>query len=85
MGECFIYDSSYLAHVQGIGESRPMRMWVKSKVDDLKVPGDAHAEEEADVDQHLVPLLAPGAAAAARTVDKSEEIIEVYFTWSCRC
>ena len=36
-----------------------MRMWVKSEVDDLKVPGDAHAEEEADVDQHLVHLLAP--------------------------
>ena len=54
-----LYDSAYLAHVQGIGESRPMRMWVKSEVDDLKVPGDAHAEEEADVDQHFVHLLAP--------------------------
>ena len=54
-----LYDSAYLAHVQGIGESRPMRMWVKSEVDDLKVPGDAHAEEEADVDQHLVHLLVP--------------------------
>ena len=53
-----LYDSAYLAHVQGIGESRPVRMWVKSEVDDLKVPGDAHAEEEADVDQHLVHLLA---------------------------
>ena len=63
-----LYDSAYLAHVQGIGESRPMRMWVKSEVDDLKVPGDTHAEEEADVDQHLVHLLAPALfLPAART------------------
>ena len=63
-----LYDSAYLAHVQGIGKSRPMRMWVKSEVDDLKVPGDAHAEEEADVDQHLVHLLAPALSLpAART------------------
>ena len=39
----------------------------EGKVEDLKVPGDAHAKEEADVDQHLVPLLIPAPAAAART------------------
>ena len=78
----------YLAHVQCIRENQPTRIWLKRREaegDDLEVPGDPHAKEEADVDHHLVPLLAPGAAAAARTVDKSEEIIEVYFTWSCRC
>ena len=26
--------------------------------------GDAHAEEETDVDQHLIPLLVPATAAA---------------------
>ena len=58
-----LYDSAYLAHVQGVGESRPMRMWVKSEVDDLKVPGDAHAKEESAVDHHLVPHHANLAAA----------------------
>ena len=78
-------DLNYLAHEQDVSVNNPTRTRLKSKVEDLKVPRNTHAKEEADVDQHLVPLLAPGAAAAARTVDKSEEIIEVYFTWSCRC
>ena len=62
--------SGYLAHVQGVGKNHPTRMRLKSgegKVEDLKVPGDAHAKEEPDVDQHLVPLLIPAPAAAART------------------
>ena len=68
-------DPVYLAHVQGVGENHPTRIELQrgeSKVEDLKVPSDAHAKEEADVDQHLVPLLTPAAparAARARTTN----------------
>ena len=65
-----LWDFSHLAHVQGVSENHPTRMRLKSsegEVEDLKVPGDAHPKEEPDVDQHLVPLLVPASAAAART------------------
>ena len=65
-----LWDFTHLAHVQGVSENHPTRMRLKSsegKVEELKVPGDAHAKEEPDVDQHLVPLLIPAPAAAART------------------
>ena len=62
----------YLTHVQGVGENQPTRIRLKSgesEVEDLKVPGDAHPEEEANVDQHLVSLLAtvPAFAVGTRT------------------
>ena len=60
--------SGHLAHVQGVSENHPTRIWLQSregKVEDLKVPGDAHAKEEPDVDQHLVPLDTDSAAAGA--------------------
>ena len=60
--------SGYLAHVQGVGEDQPTRIRLQSregKVEDLKVPGDAHPKEEPDVDQHLVPFDADLAAASA--------------------
>ena len=70
-------DPGYLAHVQGVGENHPTRIELQrreGKVEDLKVPGDAHAKEEADVDHHLVLHHAnfaaappcPAAAGAAR-------------------
>ena len=74
--------SGYLAHVQGVGKNHPTRMRLKSgegKVEDLKVPGDAHAKEESAVDHHLVPhhanlaaappCPAPAGAAGAKIVD----------------
>ena len=64
------FDPGHLAHVQGVSEDHPTRIGLKSsegEVEDLKVPGDAHPKEEPDVDQHLVPLLVPAPAAAART------------------
>ena len=65
----------YLTHVQGVGENQPTRIRFKSgegKVEDLEVPGDAHAKEEADVDQHLVPLLVSAPAAGAIRARPSE-------------
>ena len=63
-------DPVYLAHVQGVGENHPTRIELQrgeSKVEDLKVPSDAHAQEEFGVDQHLVPLdTDPATAGAAR-------------------
>ena len=56
----------YLAHVQGVGENHPTRIELQrgeGKVEDLKVPGDAHAKEESAVDHHLVPHHANLAAA----------------------
>ena len=69
-----LWDFSYLAHVQGVGENHPTRMRLKSgegKVEDLKVPGDAHDKEELDEDQHLVPFLLPAAAAAAKAINRN--------------
>ena len=63
-----MFDLGDLAHVQSVGENQPTRIGLqrgKGKVEDLKVPGDTHAKEEADVDQHLVPLDADPAAARA--------------------
>ena len=66
-------DPVYLAHVQGVGENHPTRIELQrreGKVEDLKVPGDAHAKEESQVDQHLVPsLIAAVTAARARTTN----------------
>ena len=48
----------YLAHVQGVGENHPTRIKPKrgeGKVEDLKVPGDAGAKEETDVDHQVLP------------------------------
>ena len=63
-------DPVYLAHVQGVGENQPTRIKLErreGKVEDLKVPSDAHAQEEFGVDQHLVPLdTDPATAGAAR-------------------
>ena len=59
-------DPVYLAHVQGVGENHPTRIELQrgeGKVEDLKVPGDAHAKEESAVDHHLVPHHANLAAA----------------------
>ena len=41
----------------------------EGKVEDLKVPGDAHAQEELDEDHHLVPFLIPAAADAAMAIN----------------
>ena len=58
-------DLNYLAHEQDVSVNNPTRTRLKSKVEDLKVPRNTHAKEEADVDQHLVPLDANPAAAGA--------------------
>ena len=53
------WHKSYLAHDQSVGENQPTRIGLQRrecKAEDLKVPSEAYAKEEADVDQHLFTL-----------------------------
>jgi hypothetical protein len=65
----------YLAHVQGVGEDKSHGTDIcilESPTEDLCIPDDAHAEEETQVDAHLVSHLLPGgllARGAAVAVD----------------
>ena len=54
--------SVHLQHVQGVSEDKDV--WVEvvggeGEGEELKVPDDAHAKEEPQVDAHLVRLLRP--------------------------
>ena len=50
------------------------------KISKLVLPGDAHPEEEANIDQHLVSLLAtvPAFAVGTRTTKMEKEEIVTY-------
>ena len=66
------WHKSYLAHDQSVVENKPTRIGLQRrecKAEDLKVPGEAYANEEADVDQHLVTLRRPATTCGAIAIN----------------
>ena len=65
--------SSYLAHVEGVGEDEDV--WVEvvggeGEGEDLEIPDDPHPQEEPQVNAHCVHLLRAAAARLARRAGK---------------
>ena len=58
----------------------PKAQSIECKISKMVLPGDAHPEEEANVDQHLVSLLAtvPAFAVGTRTTKMEKEEIVTY-------